>query len=203
MALLRVYFELYIMFNWCLINDPTSQKGRKDEADARFRQWDFKRLIEQRELLKKELKVIEESSKPEAFKDRKSEICKAITKADRFIAENKTKGLKCIPNMWKMLEDISKEKTRHSPEDVLRAYPEIYQRFSKAVHPNMDFIQKMVTCTGKAYICNCDVNEDIQELKLYLLSMSCDINRKIRDFYGWDSAEVQKEYDLIVKQLNG
>ena len=74
MALLRVYLELYIKFNWCLIKDPTSQEDYKDEASARFRQWDFKRLIEQRNLFKKELEVIEGSSKPETFKDRKSEI---------------------------------------------------------------------------------------------------------------------------------
>ena len=171
MALLRVYLELYIKLLWCLIKAPTSQKDHKDEAYARFRRWDFKRSFEQRRLFEKELEIIDRSSKPEDFKDRRTEI--------------------------------SKEKTQHSPEDILRTYPGLYQRFSKAVHPDMDFIQKMVTCTGKAYICNCDVNEDIQELKLYLLSMSCDINRKIRDFYGWDSAEVQKEYDLIVKQLNG
>ena len=203
MALLRVYFELYITLNWCLINDPTSQKDRKDEAYARFRQWDFKRSFEQKRRFKKELEVIEGSSNPEAFKDRRAEISKAIEKVDSKIEEHRIKGLEPIPNIWRMLKDISKEKTQHSPEDILRAYPEIYQRFSKAVHPDMDFIQKMVTCTEKAYICNCDVNEDIQELKLCLLSMSCDINRMIRDFYGWDSAEMQKEYNLIVKPPNG
>jgi len=203
MVLLRAYLELFIKLCWCLINDPTSQKDRKNEAYARFRRWDFKRSFEQRRRFKKELEIIDISSNPEAFKDRRAEISKAIEKADSKIEENKTKGLKCIPDIWQMLKEISKEKTQHSPEDILRAYPGLYQRFSKAVHPDMDFIQKMVTCTGKAYICNCDVNEDIQELKLYLLSMSCDINRKIRDFYGWDSAEVQKEYDLIVQQLNG
>ena len=200
MVLLRVYLELYIKLLWCLKNDPTSQKDHKDEAYARFRRWDFKRSFEQRRLFKKELEIIDRSSKPEDFKDRRTEISKAIKKADSKIEENRTKGLKCIPDIWQMLIEISKEKTPHPPEDILRAYPGLYQRFTKAVHPDMDFIQKMVTCTGKAYICNCDVNEDIQELKLYLLSMSCDINRKIRDFYGWDSAEVQKEYDLIVKQ---
>lgn len=203
MVLLRVYLELYIKLNWCLINDPTSQKDHKDEAYARFRRWDFKRLIEQRKLFKKELEVIEGSSTPEAFKDRRSEICKAIKKADRFIAENRTKKLKCTPDIWQMLKEISEEKTQHSPEDILRVYPGLYQRFNKSVHPDMDFIRKMVTNTGKAYICDCDVNEDIQELKLYLLSMSCDINRMIRDFYGWDSAEMQKEYNLMVKPLNG
>ncbi len=201
MALLRVYFELYITLNWCLINDPTSQKDRKDEVYARFRRWDFKRSFEQRRLFKKELEIIDLSSKPEASKDRKTKISKAIIEADIKIKEYRSKGLKSIPNTWQMLIEISEEKTQHPPEDILRAYPDLFQRFSKAVHPDMDFIQKMVTFTGKAYICNCDVNEDIQELKLYLLSMSCDINRKIRDFYGWDSAEVQKEYDLIVKQL--
>ena len=203
MVLLRAYLELYIKLCWCLKNNPTSQKDRKDEAYVRFSRWDFKRLIEQRKLFKKELEVIEASSKPEALKDRRSEICKAIKKADHFIAENKTRGLKCIPDIWQMLKDISEEKTRHSPEDILRVYTGLYQRFSKAVHPDMDFIQKMVTISDKAYICNCDVKEDIQELKLYMFSMSCDINRKIRDFYGWDSAEVQKEYDLIMAKTRG
>ncbi len=203
MVLLRAYLELFIKLCWCLINNPTSQKNHKDEAYARFRRWDFKRLIEQKNVLTKELEVIEGSSNPDAFKVRKSEICKAIKKVDRFIAENKAKGLKCIPPIWQMLKEISEEKTQHHPEDILRVYPKLYQRFNKAVHPDMDFIRKMVTNTGKAYICNCDVNDDIQELKLYLLSMSCDINRKIRDFYGWDSAEMQKEYNLMVKQLNG
>lgn len=202
MVLLRAYLELYIKLNWCLINDPTSQKDHKDEAYARFRRWDFKRLTEQRKPLKKELEVIEESSKPGIFKDRKSEICKAIRKVEGEIEKCKNQRLKCMPDIWQMLKELSEEKTRHSPEDILRVYPRLYQRFNKSVHPDMDFIRKMVTNTGKAYICNCDVNEDIQELKGYLLSMSCDINRKIRDFYGWDSAEVQKEYDLIVKQLD-
>lgn len=203
MVLLRVYLELYIKLCWCLINDPTSQKDHKDEAYARFRRWDFKRLIEQRRLFKKELEVIEGSSKPEASKDRRTEICKAIKKAEGKIENHKMKGLKCIPDIWQLLKEISEEKTQHDPEDILRVYPKLFQRFSKAVHPDMEFIQKMVTITGGAYICNCDVNEDIQELKLYLLSMSCGINRKIRDFYGWHSAEMQKEYNLMVKQLNG
>ena len=203
MALLRAYLELYITLLWCLINDPTSQKDRKDEAYARFRQWDFKRLKEQMRLFKKELEIIDISSNPEAFKDRRAEISKAIEKVEGEIEKYNKQGLICMPGLWKMLKDISEEKTQHSPEDILRVYPMLYQRFCKAVHPDMDFIRKMVTNTGKAYICNCDVNEDIQELKLYLLSMSCDINRKIRDFYGWDSAEVQKEYSLMVKQLNG
>ncbi len=203
MVLLRVYLELYIKLLWCLIKDPTSQKDHKDEAYVGFRRWDFKRLIEQSKLFKKELEVIKGSSKPKAFKDRKLEICKAREKVEGEIEKYKKQRLKCIPDTWQMLKDISEEKTQHSPEDILRVYPRLYQKFSKAVHPDMDFIQKMVTNTGKAYICSCDANEDIQELKLYLLSMSCDINRKIRDFYGWDSAEVQKEYNLMVKQLNG
>ncbi len=104
--------------------------------------------------------------------------------------------------MWDMLMEISEAETQEFPEYILGLYPRLYQRFNKAVHPDMDFIRKMVTCTGKAYICNCDVNEDIPDLKFCLLFMSCDINRRIRDFYGWDSAEMQKEYDLIVKQLD-
>ena len=202
MVLLRVYLELYIKLCWCLINDPNSQKDHKDEVYGRFRRWDFKRLIEQRNLLKKELEVIEGSSKPEAFKDRRSEICEGIKKANGEIEKYKKQRLKCIPDLWQILKELSEAETQESPEDILRIYPGLYQRFNKAVHPDMDFIRKMVINTGEAYVFSCDVNEDIQNLKFCLLFMSCDINRKIRDFYGWDSTEVQKEYDLIVKQLD-
>jgi uncharacterized protein DUF5677 len=201
MVLLRAYLELYVKLLWCLKNDPNSQEDRKDEAYARFRRWDFKRLFEQKKLFKKELEVIDGSSKPGDFKDRRLEICKAVKKVDCSIKKNKAKGLKCIPDIWQLIKEISEEKTQYPPEDILGIYPRLFQRLGKAVHPDMDFIQKMVTNSGKAYICNCDVNEDIQELKLYMLSLSCDINRKIRDFYGWDSAEVQKDYDLIIEQL--
>lgn len=204
MVLLRVYLELYIKLCWCLINDLNSQKDHKDEVYDRFKRWDHKRLVEQRNLYKKELEIIEGSSKPEASKDRRTEICKAIKKADDCIKKYKEQGLKCIPDIWQILKELSEAKEfQKSPEEILKIYPNLYQRFNKAVHPDMDFIRKMVINTGKAYVCSCDVNEDIQELKLYLLSMSCDINRMIRDFYGWDSAEMQKEYNLMVKQLNG
>ncbi len=204
MVLLRVYLELYVKLCWCLKNDPNPQKNHKDEVYDRFKRWDYKRLIEKKKLLKKELEVIEESSKPEAFKDRKSEICKAKKEADGEIEKYKRQKVKCIPDVWRILKELSEtEYFQESPEDILRIYPRLYQRFNQAIHPDMDFIRKMVINTGKAYVCSCDVNEDIRELKLYLLSMSCDINRMIRDFYGWDSAEMQKEYNLMVKQLNG
>ncbi len=195
MVLLRVYLELYIKLCWCLINDPNSQKDRKDEVYGRFRRWDFKRLIEQKNLLNK----LQEVTK----NDSNLEICKAIKKANDSIEENKTQGLKCIPDIWQILKELSEAKTQEFPEDILGLYPRLYQRFNKAVHPDMDFIRKMVINTGEAYVCSCDVNEDIQNLKFYLLFMSYDINRRIRDFYGWDSAEMQKEYHLMVKQLDG
>lgn len=194
MVLLRVYFELYIKVCWCLINDPNSQKGHKDEVYGRFRRWDFKRLIEQRKLLGKLQEVRKDDSN--------LKICKAIKEADDSIGKYKTQGLKCIPDIWQILKELSEAETQESPEDILGLYPRLYQRFNKAVHPDMDFIRKMAINTGEASVCSCDVNEDIQTLKFCLLFISCGINRKIRDFYGWDSAEVQKEFNLIVKQLD-
>ena len=81
-------------------------------------------------LLRKELAVINGSSESEASEDRRKEISKAIEKADHFIKENKALGLKCIPDIWQMLEDISKEKTQHPPEDILSVSPRLYQTFN-------------------------------------------------------------------------
>lgn len=187
MVLLRVYLELYVKLCWCLKNDPNTRKDHKDEVYGRFKRWDYKRLVERRNLLNKLLEVTKDGSN--------SEICEAIKKANDYIEKYKKQQLKCMPDMWQILKEL--------PEKFQELYPRLYQRFNQAVHPDMEFIRKMVINTGKAYVCMCDVNEDILELKLYLLCMSCDINRMIRDFYGWDSAEMQKEYNLMVKQLNG
>ncbi|MBN2183304.1 MAG: hypothetical protein JW715_15445 [Sedimentisphaerales bacterium] len=196
MVLLRAYLELYLRFCWCLINDPTLQKSHLDKVNDRFKRWDYKRLLEHRNLLNRLLEVTKDDSN--------SGICEAQKKVDDGIKKYKKQGLKCIPDIWQILKELSDTKEfQKYHEEILKLYPYLYQRFNKAVHPNMDFIRKMVINTGEAYICNCDVDEDIKELKLFLLSMSCDINRMMRDFYGWDSAEMQKEYNLIIKQLSG
>lgn len=196
MALLRVYLELYLKLCWCLKNDPNSQKNHKDEVYDKFKRWDYKRLVEHRNLLNKLLEVTKDNSR--------SEICEAQKKVGDCIGEYKKQRLKCMPDMWQILKELSEaEEFQEFPEEILKLYPKLYQRFNKAVHPDMDFIRKMVIYTGEAFICVCDANEDIKELKLYLLSMSCDINRMIREFYGWDSTEMQRDYNLIVKQLTG
>lgn len=195
MVLLRVYLELYVRLRWCLINNPKSQKNHQDEVYDRFKRWDYKRLLEHKNRLNKLLEITNDDSR--------SKICEAQKNADDCIEEYKRQKVKCIPDVWQILKELSEtEEFQESPEEILKIYPNLYQRFNQAIHPNTDFIRKMVINTGNAYVCNCDVNEDIQELKLCLLSMSCDINRMIRDFYGWDSAEMQKEYNLMVKQLN-
>lgn len=187
MVLLRVYLELYVKLRWCLQVNQGTQKDYQNKVYKKFKQWDYKRLTERKRLFGNLLKVTKGDSC--------SEIYEAIKKVDSCIKEYKRQGLKCMPNVSQIFTEL--------PEGFGEIYPKLYQKFNQAVHPDMDFIRKMVINTGEAYICGCDVNEDVQELKLYLLSMSCDVNRMIRDFYGWDSSEMQKEYDLIVKQPNG
>lgn len=200
MVLLRVYLELYVKFHWCLITDSNSQKNQQDQVYDRFKRWDYKRLLEQKNRLNKQLEI----TNLETTNDNsRSEICEAQKKTDDCIEEYKRQKVKCIPDIWQILKELSEtEEFKESPEKIMKIYTNLYQRFNQAIHPNTDFIRKMVINTGKAYVFSSDVNEDIQELKLCLFSMSCDINRMIRDFYGWDSAEMQMEYNLIVKQLN-
>ncbi|MBN1975082.1 MAG: hypothetical protein JW787_15680 [Sedimentisphaerales bacterium] len=195
MVLLRSYLELYLKFCWCLINDSTSQKSYQDSVYDRFKRWDYKRLLEDRKRINKLLEITND--------EYRLEICKAQKKAEDCIIEYKKQKLKCLPDIWQILKELSDSKQfQNYQEVILKVYPDLYQKFNKAVHPDMEFIRKMVINTGNTYVCNCDVSENIKELRLYLISMSCDINKMIRNFYSWDSAEIQNEYNLIVKQLN-
>ena len=72
MVLLRVYLELYVKLCWCLKNGPNPQKDHKDEVYDRFKRWDYKRLVEHRNLLNKLLEVTKDDSR--------SGICKAKKK---------------------------------------------------------------------------------------------------------------------------
>ena len=182
-------------FLWCLILDIDSPKSHQDQVYDRFKRWDYKRLLEQQNNFKKRLAATTDKSP--------SDIHEAQIILDDRIEEYKQQQVRCIPDVWQILNEISKtEEFRESPEDILRIYPNIYQKYNRAVHPDMDFIRKMVTRTEGADICNCDVKEDLHGLRIDLLSMSCDINRMIRDFYGWDSEEMQNEYKDLVKQLS-
>jgi hypothetical protein len=73
MVLLRVYLELYVKFCWCLINDSNSQKNHQDQAYDRFKRWDYKRLLEQKNRLNKQLETTNDDSR--------SEICEAQKKS--------------------------------------------------------------------------------------------------------------------------
>jgi len=72
MVLLRVYLELYVKLCWCLKNDPNPQKDHKNEVYDRFKRWDYKRLVEHRNLFNKLLEVTKDDSR--------SGICKAKKK---------------------------------------------------------------------------------------------------------------------------
>ena len=86
MVLLRVYLELYVKLCWCLKNDLNSQKDHKDEVYDKFKRWDYKRLVEQRNLLNKLLEMTKDDSR--------SGICEAKKKADGEIEKYKKQRLK-------------------------------------------------------------------------------------------------------------
>lgn len=195
MALLRVYIELYIKLCWCLIRDRDSKKSHQDQVYDRFKWWDYQRLLEQKKHLNKLLEITNDESS--------ATIHRAKEQIDRCKLEYTRQKVQCIPSIWHMLKELSKtEAFRDSPDEALKLYTNVYQPFCQAVHPNMDIVRQMVANTGDAYIYYCDVKEDAKKLLLMLISMSSDINRMTRDFYGWDSSEMQTEYSKICQQLN-
>ena len=83
-------------------------------------------------------------------------------------------------------------------------YARLYRRYSRAVHLNRNVSQKLVWKQNDSekpkLLYKGDIEPDGNEL-LIMASISCDINKAVRGFYGWDSVAIQNEYEQIDSEL--
>ncbi len=187
-ALIRILCDLYVKMLWCFMaSDKVDNPVDDDVISQRFRRWDYKGVIEHEKMLGKVSEV--------ASGDYKQEVDKALKELEKSKAEYKNQGIRCMPDTAGIFRELRKDW-------AAEVYPRIYQYFSRAVHLDMKLIREMVQYRGGKILCFSDPpSYKTGELLLYCISIGCDVNGLLRKHYGFDSEQMQTEYESLSNEL--
>lgn len=186
-ALLRILCELYIKLYWCLNVSDQIHKNKEEEIYGRFKRWDLSRVIQHKKLLKN----LQDTGNTDP------NVASAFSKLESSFQEYKRQGLDPMPEPYKLFAELAGDW-----ENFI--YPKVYRRFSSAVHSDMRLIRDLVKYDKKnnEILCFEDTSYKIEELLKCCISMACDVNLLIRNYYDFDSGKIQNEYEGIVCKLS-
>jgi len=182
-ALLRILVETHIFLIWALSAPAKREKTKSDEVYKRFRRWDCTRLTKHKRLLEN--------------LPRTPEIESNIEKAKKYIEKLQKDGVKNLPNIKQLYEDLgSKWK---------QVYARLYMKYCPAVHLNRNVTQQLSWIQyeneePKEVLYKHDIEADGDEL-INIVCLACCINKAIRDFYDWHSDAMQNEYEQLKSRL--
>lgn len=182
-GLLRILVETYAVLRWALNVSASDEKTKSDEVYKRLRRWDYTRLNEDKKLLEN--------------LPRTPKIESALGKVNKDIGKLQEGHIKGLPNNRQLYENLGKE--------WVEVYARFYMKYSRAIHLNRNVTQKLVWIQNenekpKAIFYKNDIEPDGNEL-LIVASISCDINKVLRSFYGWQSDAMQNEYEQLESRL--
>jgi hypothetical protein len=183
-ALLRILVEAHIFLIWALNVPANEENSKSDKVYKRLKRWDYSRLIKDKKLFE---------NLPLS-----SEIGSNIEKAAKDIEKLQNDGVKELPNIKQMYEDLGSE--------WKGVYARFYMKYCRAVHLNRNITNDLSSLQyedgePKVVLYKDDIEPDGDEL-INLASISCDINKAIRSFYDWHSDAMQNEYEQLKSKLN-
>lgn len=189
-GLLRILVETYVVLRWILRASINGEKPKSEEVYKRLKSWEYARLRKDKALLESWTKTPEVES--------------AIEKIKKDIKKLKNEGIEELSSYEQLFRDLG----GGEPDEVKewgKAYTIFYRKYSRAVHINRNVTRKLVreqyeNGELKAFVYNNDIEPEGDEL-INIASISSDINKAIRDFYGWQSDAMQNEYEQIRSRL--
>ena len=190
-ALLRVLIETYIVLVWVLSDLPNDKKPTSDEVYKKLRRWDHTRLKKDEKLLK---------SLP-----RTPKIESAIGKVKKEIKKLQRGRIKQLPNNKQLFRSLGGG-DQNKEKECDELYARLFAKYSRAVHLNRNVSQQLVCKQDESenpkLLYKYDIEPDGNEL-LIMASISCDINKAVRGFYGCQSDAIQNEYKQLESKLAG
>jgi len=190
-ALIRILSEIWVVLAWVLKPPKDKERANPDDAYKKLRQWDYTRL-------KKDIALLKDLSQT-------PEIESAVENAEQTKAKLDEDDIEELPNyqqMFRELGDNPEEK-----KEFEKLYAKIYRKYSRAVHLNRNVTQNFIQIKNEdsqsaAMLYENDTKPDGEEL-MHIICISNDINKGIRDFYGWHIKTIQNEYKQLEKMFIG
>lgn len=188
-ALIRILSEIWVVLAWVLKPAKDNERANPDDAYKKLRRWDYGRL-------KKDIALLKELS-------RTPEIESAIKNAEQTKAKLDKDGIEELPNYQQMFRDLGDNPEEKKEFENL--YAKIYRKYSRAVHLNRNVTQNFIQIKNEdtesaAMLYENDTKPDDEEL-ISVICISNDINKGIRDFYGWHIKTIQNEYRQLEKMF--
>ena len=189
-GLLRILVETYVVLQWTLRVSINGEKPKSEDVYKRLKSWEYARLRKDKALLESWTKTPEVES--------------AIEKIKKDIEKLKNEDIEELSSYEQLFRDLGGGKSDEVKEWG-KAYTIFYRKYSRAVHINRNVTQKLAWVQyengePKSVLYNNDIEPEGDEL-ITIASISSDINKAIRDFYGWQSDPMQNEYEQLKSEL--
>ena len=177
-ALLRVLFELASKLTWCLTVPDDNISGDELVAE-KIRRW-AKYTVYQNIVI---LKSFRECVEPDELNELENRI-----REFESIKEGDFRNCKSMPSFGNLIKEL--------PEAwYKRFYPQCYLQFNNAVHLDVNSLGDRVKENGKRFYVDYDSSEPLQDLIRYCVVFEKMVFSLVRSNYGWDTKEMQKEFD--------
>lgn len=182
-ALLRILVEILGVLLWAFNTSEDENISKNEAVYKRLRSWDLHRLKKDRAFL---------LNLPQ-----NDEIKKAVCEANEKLEELKEQGLEEFPNYRELFLSLG--------DEWFEVYAHYYRKYSRSIHLDRNITQELAWLEQdddkpKSILYKEDVEPEGYEL-LDIASVSSDINRAIRDYYGWQTKPMQKEYEELKLEL--
>lgn len=186
-ALIRILSEIWVVLAWVLKPAKDNERAKPDDAYKKLRRWDYGRL-------KKDIALLKDLSKT-------PEIETAIKNAEQIKAKLDQDGIEELPNYQQMFRDLGDNP--EEKKEFEKLYAKIYRKYSRAVHLNRNVTQNFIQIKNEdtktaTMLYENDTKPDGEEL-IHIICISNDINKGIRDFYGWHIKTIQNEHKQLEK----
>ena len=182
-ALLRILVEILGVLKWIFNVSENKNISKNDTVYKRLRSWDLSRLRKDKALL---------LDLPQNYI-----VKKTLHEVNEKLDELQKHGLEEFPNYKELFLSLG--------DEWLEIYTHYFRKYSRSIHLNRNITQRLAwletdSDKPKAILYKDDVEPEGYEL-LDIASVSSDINRAIRDYYGWQSKAMQKEYEELKLEL--
>jgi hypothetical protein len=177
-ALLRALFEVSAKVLWCLAERPTD--SLHSEVEERIGRWAKASLQQDIELRRSYLNIVP--------KEERTMLEQSIKDSEEMV-----KQWECDPmpkKFGKLLEELGNAWAREF-------YPQLYRRFNDAVHLDFASLCNKAKDNGTTISVTNDSSEAIEELAQYCVVNMHVILLAVRQHYGWDSEDMNKEFKAV------
>ncbi len=175
-ALLRILCELTARLAWCLMAPIDKKKRSEKQISKKIDQW-----MKYSEM--KSLRILEEFRKF-AAEEQRADLEEAIEEKRAVLRE-----IHCqqMPRTIQVFNKLPSHWRR-------RVYPRGYMQFNNAVHIDLTSLSQRLTRDGEMMMVDFDSTESVEELAGYALSFAFSIISLIREYFGWDTSQMEREF---------